>query len=559
MRITSDSLISRRASIPSSLAWIVLVIVIVFVAMSGAVSSSSVAIAAPVERSLLAHGSDDEMWIVDVSAVPPSDRDADDSSPAGAQSMILGRPPKNDRAAGAPPRGEWVSYTTVPARVVALGNRSSQLIALLDNGQWMLAWYHGSTLGRALPNGKIVAITADERTMWAVGAVPGGMPATEAATRPAASPPTTSPVTATTDATAEAPALVLFSFQQDGWTPHAELPADLPLDAPLSMTVIDNRPVVGALVGDRQVAIVRFGEQETWDERELVESPAEIAIVKLLQLRKRLGIWVSTADGQDLLYQRAKNRSKWDTTTLKTADPVPPEAERALAVSGERVRLLYSRLGKVLAQRYELSGEPVDAPVEVTLPDPAAMMTVAQWLNLLLTLLLMLVMFATVRQRKNLRSAMLEAGKLSLAPLLPRFLAGFIDASPVLVTIVVTFAKYAPDPADPDASAALLRWPLVIATGVYVLHTMVLELLTQRSIGKILFGLRVVTLEGNRPPAVAIILRNLLRVIDLFLFFPVMLVLIFFSPLRQRAGDIAAGTLVVTNQREEEKPDAREG
>ena len=58
------------------------------------------------------------------------------------------------------------------------------------------------------------------------------------------------------------------------------------------------------------------------------------------------------------------------------------------------------------------------------------------------------------------------------------------------------------------------------------------------------FGLRVVNLDGSRVRPRAAMLRNILRVVDLTLaLFP--LVMIFLSPLRQRIGDVAAGTLVV--------------
>ena len=57
-------------------------------------------------------------------------------------------------------------------------------------------------------------------------------------------------------------------------------------------------------------------------------------------------------------------------------------------------------------------------------------------------------------------------------------------------------------------------------------------------------GLKVVSLDGSRPTLGQVALRNVLRVIDAGLgFLP--LLLVHFSPLRQRVGDAAAGTLVV--------------
>ena len=56
--------------------------------------------------------------------------------------------------------------------------------------------------------------------------------------------------------------------------------------------------------------------------------------------------------------------------------------------------------------------------------------------------------------------------------------------------------------------------------------------------------IQVVGLDGEPAKRSALLIRNLLRVIDLGLgFVPLIVVLV--SPLRQRTGDVAAGTLVV--------------
>ena len=90
-------------------------------------------------------------------------------------------------------------------------------------------------------------------------------------------------------------------------------------------------------------------------------------------------------------------------------------------------------------------------------------------------------------------------------------------------------------------SDSTLWW---IALGVYVVHTTIAEWLTGRSLGKMACGLKVVSLDGSRPTFGQVALRNFLRVIDAGLgFLPLLLVP--FSPLRQRVGDAAAGTLVV--------------
>jgi uncharacterized RDD family membrane protein YckC len=62
-----------------------------------------------------------------------------------------------------------------------------------------------------------------------------------------------------------------------------------------------------------------------------------------------------------------------------------------------------------------------------------------------------------------------------------------------------------------------------------------------RTVGKHLFGLRVVGRSGSAAPASALVIRNLLRIVDLLVGIPLMGV----DPLARRVGDRLANTLVV--------------
>ena len=97
------------------------------------------------------------------------------------------------------------------------------------------------------------------------------------------------------------------------------------------------------------------------------------------------------------------------------------------------------------------------------------------------------------------------------------------------------------------------RWILYAATAVYLLHTTLSELFAQRTFGKWIFGLRVVSLDGRRPGVVAILARNALRMIDMNLLFPLLLVPI--TPLHQRLGDFVARTVVIAEDWEGEDRD----
>ena len=67
-----------------------------------------------------------------------------------------------------------------------------------------------------------------------------------------------------------------------------------------------------------------------------------------------------------------------------------------------------------------------------------------------------------------------------------------------------------------------------------------------RTIGKRMFGLRVISADGSPAPFTAVLIRNLIRVVD-FLpgFYGLGLLAIVVSSRSQRLGDLAAGTFVV--------------
>jgi uncharacterized RDD family membrane protein YckC len=78
----------------------------------------------------------------------------------------------------------------------------------------------------------------------------------------------------------------------------------------------------------------------------------------------------------------------------------------------------------------------------------------------------------------------------------------------------------------------------------WLIYFVALEAALGATVGKLLFGVRVRTADGAQIGWVAALIRNLLRVVDVCFGF-VGLLLIWFTPRRQRLGDYAAGTVVV--------------
>jgi uncharacterized RDD family membrane protein YckC len=221
-----------------------------------------------------------------------------------------------------------------------------------------------------------------------------------------------------------------------------------------------------------------------------------------------------------------------------------PDSPPAIVAAGGYLRLIGLHGKKVFEQRCDLkSGAAVGSAAELVVPVNLSEPLVDYWLKAALTVALAFSLMATAYRHVLWARRGVEIIPPTPAPLLHRAGAGFIDALPVLIGFLIVVLRVDPslDPRD--------RWedvPALITLGaaiaLYLLHTTVSELLTGgRTVGKWLFGLTVVTLDGAEPTAGQVLVRNLLRVLDLLLF-PLLLVLL---PLRQRSADMAAGTVVV--------------
>jgi uncharacterized RDD family membrane protein YckC len=233
---------------------------------------------------------------------------------------------------------------------------------------------------------------------------------------------------------------------------------------------------------------------------------------------------------------------------------------RALAVALGQIRLvLADGRGAIAEQVYDVKGQPVGTPIVGSTYAGPMDPFLLNALEAALAVMLLLVMLGTLRKRETLQEAISRRDELDLAPVPLRFAAGVVDAFPMIIAVFILGRGGATGDMVRQRVSTLspeLLW-LGGAFLFYVLHTTILELATGASIGKLLFGLRVATLSGQRPPPRAIVLRNVMRALDL-LGFP--LVLVVFSPLRQRVGDIAAGTLVVrASQRGRGKEQAKDG
>jgi uncharacterized RDD family membrane protein YckC len=135
---------------------------------------------------------------------------------------------------------------------------------------------------------------------------------------------------------------------------------------------------------------------------------------------------------------------------------------------------------------------------------------------------------------------------LPIAGVGPRALSALLDYSIVgLSEIAWLFGVISASAAiDLPGGWAVALWMLGAFLIDYGYFSLLEIAMGGRSPGKAAVGLRVVTRHGGRPGVAALLLRNLVRTIDLF----IGVILIASDPLARRLGDRLGGTLVVRRQ-----------
>jgi len=100
---------------------------------------------------------------------------------------------------------------------------------------------------------------------------------------------------------------------------------------------------------------------------------------------------------------------------------------------------------------------------------------------------------------------------------------------------------------DAELGSGFVFWVVVPSTAIYLLYHPVLEIAMHgRTPGKRIAGVRLVTRSGDIPGVGALLLRNIFRIFDSLPFaYLIGLIIVVFTEHHVRAGDLAAGTLLV--------------
>jgi uncharacterized RDD family membrane protein YckC len=498
-------------------------------------------------RDVLAHSCGDWIWFAHVTRVRATV--AVDPSAPGEQTELF--------ALQNAPGQQWRSLGTVPGRAVALAARSSQLAVLISDGNWLTIWSDGSATGQALPAGGIIRAFADDGTsLWAIGAVNGGIAAADRAIseQAAATQPTTSfspqiqPIDAApVDAHAGHPVrsipakMVLFHEVDGRWATVAEMAPDAILtpDEQLSLAVVGGQPLVSIKTDDGKVRTQRYTPQHTWVEAgwPSVSAGQSISNFALLSDGFKPYLWWTTGNAAGDLLPDASGQSK--RVQLQWSGNAQLDGLPACVFAGGYFCVFGPHAEKVYEQRFKSDGSPVAVAAEITTVSDSAESLLPRWLQIVFLTSMGFSVGASVFRNWNEPERTREMDNPVPAPLFPRFTAGIIDALPVLGALFYLGVKT--DALSNMTQIPAMKYAVILGAAViiYLLHTTLAEVFTGRSAGKWIFNLKVVTTEGNTPSRAQFLLRNLLRVID-------PLITIIISPQGQRSADTVAGTMVIS-------------
>jgi uncharacterized RDD family membrane protein YckC len=487
---------------------------------------------------LLAQANDQTVWIAQVNQTPP------------VRTTIRYRAVGGDL--------QWRELPRLAGKVIDMASRGSSLAVLMDTGEWLLVWPNGYSTGPALPRGaKMIAIASQQDALYAIGITGGAraLSAQSTATTTSKSAPATTPTTSESPATTEPSIsgpppekLALFKFDGSAWNQVAELPDDIPpTTADPSLAVIDGQPIFAISGPDQTIRVVGLNSDKQWVESGTISPGFTVRQFKLLGVSQSPLLWVAGNSDAGVIYTR--RQQQWNgPTKLELEKPILPPRARAFTFAAGNLRLFVEDdAGRLFEQAYQVDGTRVGNFAPMAAPRPTVPPGYNNWLILSALTAALFVMLSSTRKREAGEDP--KIGGFPLAPPALRLLAGLTDLLPIFLTAGTIIYR------DNIEITELPPIPMLVAAGVYLAHTLIGELAMGRSIGKIIVGLRVLSVSGNPAGAGAIVVRNLFRTID---WFPPVLVLILFTPLRQRLGDMLGGTVVVSTSPVEEEPDREE-
>lgn len=347
----------------------------------------------------------------------------------------------------------------------------------------------------------------------------------------------------------------LLHLTQSRWLAFP-LPADWPAGAVAQLVgdSHEDRPTLIAQNAQRQLAIFipETDDPTTWSVTTV--GPTAIESWRAVSVRRQIILAERRAEAAHLRVRlwlaRPLGALPSGLTALAALDfpDLPAVAPWAVTGLSDRVAIAAWHDNRLYWSTCDLAGRPVLAAQPLTVQHPPSMLTQPDSLLVIIGLVVasMLVLYVLVRRASG--AARVPPAYVAAASLAARALAALVDLAPCFAAVFPFFPKAMSSPSFDYWPGRSGTWPAMlpgaIIVGLFVLHTALSEWRWGCSLGKRVLRLHVLDASTLRPQASQILLRNLLKVLDLIV--PPLLVILVVSPYRQRLGDLVAQTIVVS-------------
>lgn len=408
----------------------------------------------------------------------------------------------------------WTPLVTLARPAVDLAPLGERLAVLFEDQSWSLVWAQTILPGRVLPDGaKPLALASHRRTIWF---------ATQAA---------------------------LLPFEGDAFGAPVPLPEGVAprewRDVTLA-TRSDGRPWLLA------VDVTGWWSGWVWAGESWIElgrlAPRDEARVLALE-----GADVPTAvtvDPSGRLRVTSHDGSRWAPLSPMLVGEELARANATALMLGGELRVIAPAPNRVIDQTIASDGRaqgPARSTALVATPRPASPVEIV--VKVLAVMMMVAALVLTVRSPVVLPDP--DAKPLRMPSLALRVASGMLDALPlVLGPMMFGIRRVATgiDPqSPPDTVDELLVYGGIFA---YILYTTLTEVFLGRTPGKMLCGLIIVSRDGTPSSPRQRLIRNILRLLDIYI---IPLLIVAATPLRQRLGDLVAGTVVVEQEPHEQR------
>lgn len=351
----------------------------------------------------------------------------------------------------------------------------------------------------------------------------------------------------------------LFEYQQGQWNRIVDLPATIHDVRSARVVVLDRRIVLLTLTSSQMLTCWTYAGNQ-WLPAMDVKLPLPIDRFWLGASSSGTDLLIVTGLKKDGLiefdlYTLNRSGSLKTVGPIKVADaPEIPEASCDVAIAADRILLGwvekdYSLRLVTLDQAGQSSGGVVKLPI-----GPRASNQQNPVISMLMFGAVLLVYFFT-RTLRPIGAVSLPRDVV-VAEYSRRLFASLIDMIPATVIMAIVWPAEVLSLADiqdvlevmnrtdtPEYQHRMMLW--MIFCGLYSVTCLIPELIWSTSMGKAIFGLKVVSLKSpeSRPMWLQSVVRGVVLAFEVYQL--LILVVVFFTIFRQRIGDLVAGTVVV--------------